>query len=111
MQNTNELPQIPSSEPSVPPQHSSRGGIGTIAIILLVVALILVLGAGLLAGWEFGRNNSTSSTPGTTSQATTSQDAAVIATAQDFQPSVVQINVTTEKGSGLGSGTIIDSRG
>jgi S1-C subfamily serine protease len=38
-------------------------------------------------------------------------DAAVIATAQDFQPSVVQINVTTEKVSGLGSGTIIDSRG
>jgi S1-C subfamily serine protease len=111
MQNTNELPQTPSSEPPVPPQHSSRGGFTTLAIILLGVAFILVLGAGLLAGWEFGRNNSTSSTPGTTSQATTSQDATVIATAQEFQPSVVQINVTTEKGSGLGSGTIIDSRG
>ena len=70
-------------------------------IILVVVALILVLGAGLLAGWEFGRNNSTSSTSGAGSQATTSQDAAVIATAQNFQPSVVQINVTTEKDQGL----------
>jgi S1-C subfamily serine protease len=108
--NTNELPQTPSQEPPGPPQRPSRG-FGTVAIILLVVALILVLGAGLLAGWEFGRNNATSSTPSTTKPATTSQDAAVIATAQDFQPSVVQINVTTEKGSGLGSGTIIDSRG
>lgn len=111
MHNTNELPQTPSQEPPGPPERPSRGGIGTIAIILLVVALILVLGAGLLAGWEFGRDTSTSSTPSTASQATTSQDAAVIATAQDFQPSVVQINVTTEKGSGLGSGTIIDSGG
>jgi S1-C subfamily serine protease len=110
MKNTNEIQRTPSQEPTGPPQRSSRG-IGTLAIILLVVALILVLGAGLLAGWEFGRNNFTSSTTGTPSQATTSQDAAVITTAQDFQPSVVQINVTTEKGSGLGSGTIIDSRG
>jgi S1-C subfamily serine protease len=75
------------------------------------VALVLVLGAGLLGGWELGRNNATSSTTSTASKATTSQDAAVIATAEEFQPSVVQINVTTEKGSGLGSGTIIDSRG
>jgi S1-C subfamily serine protease len=111
MQNTNELSGTQTPEPPGPPERPSRGGIGTIAIILLVVALILVLGAGLLAGWEFGRNNSTSSTSSTGSQATTSQDAAVIATAQEFQPSVVQINVTTEKGSGLGSGTIIDSRG
>jgi S1-C subfamily serine protease len=110
MQNANEIQRTPSQEPPVPPQRSSRG-IGTVVIILVVVALILVLGAGLLAGWEFGRNNSTSSTSGAGSQATTSQDAAVIATAQNFQPSVVQINVTTEKGSGLGSGTIIDSRG
>jgi S1-C subfamily serine protease len=111
MQNTNELPQTPSQEPPGPPERPPRGGFSTIAIVLLVVALILVLGAGLLAGWEFGRNNATSSTPGTGAQATTSQDAAVITTAQEFQPSVVQINVTTEKGSGLGSGTIIDSRG
>ena len=111
MQNTNELSRTPTPEPPGPPERPSRGGFGTIAIILLVVAPILVLGAGLLAGWEFGRNNATSLTPGTSSQATTSQDAAVIATAQEFQPSVVQINVTTEKGSGLGTGTIIDSRG
>ena len=111
MQNTNELPSTPSQELPGPPERPARGGIGTIAIILLVVALILVLGAGLLAGWEFGRNNTTSSTSSTSSQSATSQDAAVIATAQEFQPSVVQINVTTEKGSGLGSGTIIDSRG
>ncbi len=85
MQNTNEAQRTSPQEPPVPPQGGSRG-IGRVAIILLLVALILVLGAGLLAGWEFGRNNSTSSTPGTGSQATTSQDAAVIATAQDFQP-------------------------
>jgi S1-C subfamily serine protease len=111
VQNTNELSRTPPAEQLGPPQRPSGGGLRTIAIIFLVVALALVLGAGLLVGWEFGRNNATSSTPGTVSQATTSQDAAVIATSQDFQPSVVQINVTTEKGSGLGSGTIIDSRG
>ena len=113
MQNTNEVPKTPSQEqPAVPPQRSSGGGLRTTAIILLVVAFILVLGAGLLGGWEFGRNNSSSSTPSTGSQATTTQDAAQIATAQDFQPSVVQITIKTAKGAeGLGSGTIIDSRG
>jgi len=112
MQNMDELPSTPSQEPPGPPQHASGGGLGTRAIVVLVVVLILVLGVGVFAGWEVGRNISPSSTPSTGSQATTTQDAAQIQTAQEFQPSVVQINITTAKGGGgLGSGTIIDSRG
>ena len=75
--------------------------------------LILVLGVGLFAGWAFTRSSSTSSTSSTTSKSTTTQqDAVRIQTVQQFQPSVVQINITTAKGGGgLGSGTIIDGRG
>ncbi len=113
MQNTNELPSTPVQEPPVapPPQRAPGGGLGRRAIVVLVVVLIVVLGIGLFAGWAYGRSTTSSSTPSTGSQATTSQDAALIATAQEFQSSVVQINITTAKGSGLGSGTIIDSRG
>ncbi|MGZ3621687.1 MAG: trypsin-like peptidase domain-containing protein [Ktedonobacteraceae bacterium] len=59
------------------------------------------------------RSSSTSSTSSTGSKfATTQQDTVCIQTVQQFQPSVVQITITTVKGGGgLGSGTIIDSRG
>jgi len=106
MQDTNEVPTTPS-------QRASGGGLGTGAIIVLVVALILALGIGIFAGWAVARSGSTSSSTSTgSSSAATEQDTVRINTIQQFQPSVVQINISTAKGAGgLGSGTIIDSRG
>jgi S1-C subfamily serine protease len=111
MQTSNELPGTPSQgKPPIPPQRAS-GRFGTRTIVGLIVALLLVLGVGLLAGCEIGRTSSSSSNPGTGSQPGTSQEAALINTVEQFQPSVVQINITSAKGGGLGSGTIIDRRG
>ena len=66
-----------------------------------------------MAGWAFTRSSSPSSTSSTGSKsATTQQDTVRIQTVQQFQPSVVQINITTAKRvGGLDSGTIINSRG
>ncbi len=113
MQNTNEIPGSPPQAPVTPPKRASGGGLGTGAIIVLVVALIVALGVGIFAGWAIAKSGSTPSSSNTgSSSAATEQDTERINTIQLFQPSVVQINITTANGGGgLGSGTIIDSRG
>lgn len=119
MQTSNEpsgLSPQPQEQQPIPPQRTS-GGLGTRAIVVLVVVLVLVLVVGLFAGWQFGRSGSTTttgsirSTPTTSSQAGVNLDAQRISVIEKFQPSVVQINITSAKGGGLGSGEIIDSRG
>jgi S1-C subfamily serine protease len=90
-----------------------------------ILLLLLLLGALLfIAGWALGRG-SVSATgnipgnvqPGASPQATipqltgnniTSVRVAVIA---KLRPTVVQVNVTTRQGAGIGSGVIIDKRG
>jgi len=78
----------------------------------MALVLLLVLGVGLFAGWQFGRSGSTgtstSTQPGSSVASVQTQSEQVAAT---FKQSVVQINITTQKGGGLGSGTIIDNRG
>jgi putative serine protease PepD len=76
--------------------------------------LIVVLGVGVLGGWLLGRNTSAASvpSPNRSPQTGADQDAVRVNVIEKFRPSVVQINVTTQNGQGgLGSGTIIDSRG
>jgi S1-C subfamily serine protease len=66
----------------------------------------------LFAAWQIGRNSA--SGIGTTTQngsSAASYNALPEAVAAAFRRSVVQINVITQKGAGLGSGTIIDNRG
>jgi S1-C subfamily serine protease len=66
----------------------------------------------LVAAWQIGRNSASGT--GTTTQtgsSVASYNALPEAVAAAFRQSVVQINVVTPHGGGLGSGTIIDSRG
>ena len=92
---------------------STTRGLSNGVRVALVVALVLLIGIGLFAAWQIGRN-SASGAGTTTSQ--TEQSAAAFnalpeAVAATFRQSVVQIDVVTKQGAGLGSGTIIDSRG
>jgi S1-C subfamily serine protease len=96
---------LPPPTQAIQPRRS-RAGLRAGALVLLALVLLLVLGIGLFAGWQFSRNSSPGAAT-TTSSASTQAEAV----AAKFKQSVVQINVVTEKGEGLGSGTIIDSRG
>ena len=104
---------------------SGRSGVRTGAIIALVIIIALVFGTGLFAGWQFGRTSNSSSpngnvatlqpgntpvvtVPPQTGNNTQAVREAVIA---KVRPAVVQINVTQQGGSALGSGVIIDGRG
>jgi S1-C subfamily serine protease len=110
--------------PPTKPRRTNR--IRTGAIVALSLVLLLVLGVGLFAGWQFGRTNtSTSGTsasvatqqPGTGSQSTipsqnsNNEQAVREAVLAKVRPAVVEINVTTQQGGAIGSGVIIDGRG
>src|SRR5512135_841651 len=81
--------------------------------VALVVALVLLIGIGLFTAWQIGRNSAsgtgTTTTTNQTGPSATSYNALPKAVAATFRQSVVQINVVTTQGSGLGSGTIIDN--
>jgi S1-C subfamily serine protease len=118
-------PRIPLGGNKNTPNGKPSRGIRTGAIIALVIVLAAVFGTGLFAGWQFGRTNSavadqptsTALQPGNNAQPaipalsgnnTESVREAVIT---KVRPSVVQINVATGRGSGIGSGVIVDKRG
>ena len=100
-------------------------GMRTGAIIALSIVLLVVLGVGLFAGWQFGRtastngNSSSVSTlqPGTGPQSTVppltgnNEQAVREAVIAKVRPAVVEVNVTTQQGGAIGSGVIIDGRG
>lgn len=109
MATSNESPGTPAQGPQPVAPQRTAGGLATWAI---VVILIVVLGVGVLGGWLLGRNTSAASNASPSPQRGADQDTARVSVAEKFRPSVVQINVTTQNGQGgLGSGTIIDSRG
>jgi len=96
-----------AAPPPTPPARSGLSGGGLRTVATLILALVL-LGVGLFIGTQIGKSN--------TATAPTTRSAAAINAlpeqiAATFRQSVVQINVVTAKGDGLGSGTIIDSRG
>src|SRR6266446_5773461 len=117
--------QMPPS-PMVPPNATRRssGGARAGAILLLVVLLAVIFGVGLFAGWQFGRTSAASGTGGVgTLEPSTAPTATVPALSSNnieavreaviakVKPAVVQVNVTTGNGGGIGSGVIIDRRG
>lgn len=110
-----------SEEPAFPlrtqPGRPARG-IRIAAIVGLTMLLAVVFGTGLFAGWVYGTRNAGSlpSTSLTASAAPTtiagnSLDAMREAVVEKVRPVVVQINIVTSSGEGLGSGVILDSRG
>ena len=97
----------------VPPSHTF-GGLSNIAKVALVVALVLLIGIGLFSAWQLGK--SSANTTGATTTTRSGSSVADVSTqreavAANFQPSVVEISIVSQKGGGLGSGTIIDRRG
>ena len=104
--------------PGLVPQQ--RNSVRTGAIIVLTMLLAVVFGVGLFAGWTFavsggtgtgivqtGTNTGTGIPPLTGSNREAIREAVVA----KVRPAVVQINVVTPDGQGLGSGVIIDRRG
>lgn len=110
---TNPVPYPPPNRP-----HRTGGGLRAGAIALLALVLLAVFGTGLFAGWQFGTNRASSqSTPNTsTTTAVPPLNSENVETVREavvakFRPAVVQINVLTQQGQGVGSGVIIDKRG
>lgn len=83
--------------------------------VMLVIALVALVGIGLFVAFLIGRNSasgaSTTSTTNQTGPSAATYNALPVTVAAAFRQSVVQINVVTQQGASLGSGTIIDSRG
>jgi S1-C subfamily serine protease len=122
-------PIYPPSQPAAaPPPPSPRkpkkkgSGARTAAIFGMVLALLLVLGTGLFAGWEFA-NYSKSSVSATQAQASASSSTSTSTTSANtieaqqeaaiakVEPAVVELSVTTNQGQQIGSGVIIDKNG
>src|SRR5579884_4054284 len=96
-----------------------RNGRGILYDALLVL-LLAVFGTGLLAGCQFAAGTpapTATSTPSATggtpipSLGPNNIETVREAVIAKIQPAVVQINVKTAQGGGLGSGVIIDPRG
>jgi S1-C subfamily serine protease len=111
------------NNPQPPPPRPSKG-LRTGAIFALTLLLVVVFGTGLFAGWQFGRSatvSNQSSTaqlqPGTnpapTVPALTGNNLETVreAVIARVRPAVVQVNVTLQSGTAIGSGVIIDRRG
>ena len=120
MQNTEQgaftNPSPPPSEQHISSKSSpfNLRGLRTGAILLLTLVLVIVFGIGLFAGWQFGSNNArnlqANSNTDSSAQSLTI-DTAREAVIGKVRPAVVQIDVQTGQGNGLGSGVIIDKRG
>ena len=105
----------PSGETKHPRSHLHTG-----AILALALMLAVVFGTGLFAGWEFGTRNGantavlqTGTNPGTAIPKLDGENLEAVreAVVAKVRPAVVQVNVATSRGQGLGSGVIIDQRG
>jgi S1-C subfamily serine protease len=94
---------------------NTSGGLSNSVRVALVIALVVLIGIGLFAAWQIGKNSAsgtgTTTTTTQTGSSAASYNALPEAVAAAFRQSVVQINVVTAQGGGLGSGTIIDDRG
>lgn len=112
----------PYNRPVQPTPPRARTG-RTVAITLLLAVLFGALLFG--AGWEFGHGSTSSGTGSSigTLQPSTNPQPTVPALSNSnlqtvreaviakVQPAVVQVNVTTARAAGIGSGVIIDKRG
>jgi len=101
--------QMPPTTPPVNPRRSN--GMRTGAILTLSFVLLVVLGVGLFAGWQFGRTSTSTGgassnvatlQPGTGPQSTVpaltgnNEQAVREAVIAKVRPAVVEVNVTTQ---------------
>jgi S1-C subfamily serine protease len=114
----NQYPVTSSPPPVEPRRPGSRLRAG--AILALALLLAVVFGTGLFAGWEFGTRNGANravlqpgTNPGTAIPPLNGENLEAVreAVVAKVRPAVVQVNVATSRGQGLGSGVIIDQRG
>jgi S1-C subfamily serine protease len=119
-----DIPDQRHTPPYTPPEtpRRSAGRARTGAIIALTLVLALIFGVGLFAGWQFGRTSNTvantsalqtGTTPTATVPPLTGNNLQAVreAVIAKVKPSVVQVNVTLQGNSGIGSGVIVDRRG
>src|SRR5229473_5993033 len=117
---------LPGQMQTPPVNPRSSNGVRTGAIMALSFVLLVVLGVGLFAGWQFGRTSGSTGgastnvatlQPGTGPQSTVpaltgnNEQAVREAVVAKVRPAVVEVNVTTQQGGAIGSGVIIDGRG
>lgn len=106
--------------PQMPPAPQAKNSrMRGVAVFMLTCLLAVIFGIGLFAGWSFAHatnaapgspvNASNSSSP-VENNASTLQSAQEIAIAK-VEPSVVEIQGSTDQGVSLGSGVIIDHKG
>src|SRR5215471_5591091 len=102
-----ETSAIPTGQQPGSPLRTSRGLSNGIRVAL-VVALVLLIGIGLFAAWQLGKNSaseaSTTTSTTQTGSSAASYSALPVAVAAAFRQSVVRIDVVTQQGAGLGSG-------
>jgi S1-C subfamily serine protease len=116
-------PQNPWQAPAQAPQPPEHSGARRGAFTALAIALVLVLGVGLFAGWVFASHNSTanatspntqnttSPVQGTSNSAPNSAEAQQETAISKVEPAVVELDVNTDQGQAIGSGVIIDQNG
>src|SRR5438105_11081264 len=76
------------------------------------IAALLLLMVGLFSSCQLdGANTTAPSQSSTSARSAADEDSMREAVVTKVRPSVVQINVATAQGGGLGSGVIIDKRG
>ncbi len=115
-----QQPPTPPTPPVPPTRSRSGGGFRAWAIGALAIVMLLIFGTGLFAGWQFSRTTTvTASTSSATTATTTTTSAQTTASVQALQEAaiakdkaaVVEVDVTTQNGSAIGSGDIINSQG
>ena len=104
-------PPSPVPPPLAPASPKRRGTVRTGALVALTLLLAVIFGVGLFAGWQFSKASTSTAQTTSTVQATST-----VATAQEVaiakvKAAVVEVAVTTQNASAIGSGVIIDQRG
>ncbi len=118
---TNGNYSTPMQQGYAPPTPPNKPrGIRTGVIMALTLAIILIFGIGLYAGWQYenasGTTNSANTTTSSSTTVNTTPDTSTVQGQQEaaiaiIEPSVVELDVTTSQGEAIGSGVIIDKSG
>lgn len=109
-------PQQPVLPPPPAKPKRSGGAFRRGSFVVLTLLLVIIFGVGLFAGWQFSRTSTTAGSASTTHTTATAQATSTVETTQEaaiakVKAAVVEVNVTTQSSSALGSGVIIDQRG